>query len=97
MSSYKLQLTVSHWLPIITFCPVNNLPDVIYVYVTFDTFTELYDVRKKIRKLVNFKKMFMEDVAQCLLHGIEGAVEVEVRLITGRHVVKLNSFTYKEH
>ena len=85
-----LRLTVSHWLPIITFCPVNGFPDVIYVYVTFDSFTELYAVRKKIRKLVSFKKMFMEEVAQTLLREIDGAFSVEVRLLTGRHVVKIN-------
>lgn len=95
MPEYNLQLTVSHWLPIITFCPVNKLPDVIYVYVTFDSFSELYEVRRKIRKLVNFKKMFMEDVAHFLLHGIPGAVSVEVRLVTGRHVVKLSSISSK--
>ena len=85
-----LRLTVSHWLPIITFCPVNGFPDVIYVYVTFDSFTELYAVRKKIRKLVSFKKMFMEEVAQTLLRKIDGASSVEVRLLTGRHVVAIN-------
>lgn len=85
-----LRLTVSHWLPIITFCPVNGFPDVIYVYVTFNNFVELYAVRKKIRELVSFKKMFMEEVAQTLLREIDGAFSVEVRLLTGRHVVKIN-------
>lgn len=86
----QLRLTISHWLPIITFCPVNGLPDVIYVYITFNDFAELYAIRKKIRKLVNFKKLFMEDVAQILLKEINGASSVEVRLLTGRHLVKLN-------
>lgn len=89
MPEHKLRLTVSHWLPLVTFCPVNGLPDVIYVYVTFETFEELYAVRKQLRKLVSFKKMFMEEVAETLLNKIEGAVEVEVKLLTGRHVVKL--------
>jgi len=88
MPDYKLRLTVSHWLPIITFCPVNKLPDLIYIYVTFDTFTELYAIRKRIRELVSFKKMFMEDVAKILLENIEEASLVEVRLAAGRHVVK---------
>lgn len=96
MYNYKPRLTVSHWLPVITFCPVNNLPDVIYVYVTFDSFAELYAVRKQVRKLVSFKKMFMEDVAMTVLTSIEGAVEVEVRLITSRHVVKVNKLQNKE-
>lgn len=89
MPEHKLRLTVSHWLPLVTFCPVNGLPDVIYVYVTFETFEELYAVRKQLRKLVSFKKMFMEEVAETLLSKIKGAVEVEVKLLTGRHVVKL--------
>jgi hypothetical protein len=82
-----VQLRISHWLPIITFCPVNRLPDFIYITVTFDSFAELYAVRKRIRKLASWKLKFMEVIAQDVLDGLPGAKEVEVRLLTGRHVV----------
>jgi hypothetical protein len=78
---------VSHWLPIITRCPVNNMPDVIYVYLTFDQFEELYAVRKELHRLLQGKKMFMEDIAQLMLDRYPTAIEAEVRLLTGRHVV----------
>jgi hypothetical protein len=77
----------------LTFCPVNSLPDLIYVSVDFDdvglerTFVELYAVRKKIRKLVSGKKMFMEDVADLLYKELVGCTSVTVTLMFGRHVV----------
>lgn len=87
MPEHHVELTISHWLPIMTFCPVNNLPDFVYIYVTFDSFEELYNIRKLIRKKVSFRKMFMEDIATKLINEIEGAVKVQVRLLTSRHVV----------
>lgn len=83
---------ISHWLPIVTLCPVNKLPDLIYVYLTFNAadFHELYAVRKQVRKLVTAKRLrFMEDIAQQLREEFPDAVSVEVRLLTGRHVVTL--------
>lgn len=81
-------VTFRHWLPIITFCPVNNLPDLIYITVEFqDTFHELYQLRKDIRKAVMWKKMFMEDVAEIIAIMFPSAYTVEVRLAFNRHVV----------
>ena len=78
---------IGHWLPIITFCPVNNLPDFVYIYVTFENeFQELYSVRKNIRKLIQFKKLFMEDIAQKIIEIYPTCTEVSVVLLTGRHV-----------
>lgn len=85
----KFKMTVSHWLPIVTRCPVNGLPDVIYIYVTFTHFEELYGVRKALRNLVSGKKMFMEQVAEAVMQEFPTARSVEVRLLTGRHVVSL--------
>lgn len=84
-------VTISHWLPVITFCPVNNLPDLIHVYVTIpaDKFVELYGVRKDIQRNWRFRKMFMEDVAKEAFEFFDYALAVEVRLLTGRHVVRL--------
>jgi hypothetical protein len=80
-------IRISHWLPIVTFCPVNKLPDVIYVTVEFPSFAELYAVRKRIRKLVSWKLCFMEDVAAMLRLEFPDATEIRVTLLTGRHVV----------
>jgi hypothetical protein len=82
-----VQLRISHWLPIITFCPVNRLPDFIYITVSFDSFQELYAIRKRIRKAASWKLRFMEDIAVDLTLEFPTATEVEVRLLTGRHVV----------
>lgn len=85
---------VRHWLPIITYCPVNNLPDFVYVTVTLkDDFAELYALRNRIRKLCSGRKMFMEDITKLvydqlfLCDGLHGLQSVELRLAFSRHVV----------
>lgn len=90
--THHLTTQVRHWLPLITFCPVNGLPDVIYVTVEFHQFAELYQVRKEVRKAVMWKKMFMEDIAKLLMEKFPGAMTVEVRLAFDRHVVILERF-----
>lgn len=81
-------VTHRHWLPIITFCPVNNLPDLIYVTVVFQNkFVELYKLRKNIRRAVSMRKMFMEDIADLISDMYPSAIKVEVRLAFNRHVV----------
>jgi hypothetical protein len=89
MDNNMLQLRISHWLPIVTFCPVNRLPDFIYITITFRSFEELYAVRKRIRKIAAWRLRFMEDIAQDILYAFPTAYEVEVRLLTGRHVVTI--------
>lgn len=85
---------IRHWLPIITFCPVNHLPDLIYVEVEFNDETldampvhELYGIRKRIRKVASFKKKFMEDIAADLFKEFQTCTSVTVTLAFGRHVV----------
>lgn len=85
---------VRHWLPILTFCPVNHLPDLIYIEVEFEddvTFEspvrELYEIRRKIRKIASFKKMFMEDIAKQVYSAFQDCTAVTVTLAFGRHVV----------
>lgn len=87
---------VRHWLPIITFCPVNHLPDLIYVEVAFTDSTlegtpvhELYGIRKRIRKVASFKKKFMEDIAMDLFKEFPNCASVTVTLAFGRHKVTL--------
>lgn len=82
-------VNVRHWLPIITICPVNHLPDLIYVTVSFDDMElhELYDIRKRIRKVASWKKKFMEDIAEDLFREFRGCTSVTVTLAFGRHEV----------
>jgi hypothetical protein len=90
-----MQIRISHWLPIITFCPVNGGMDFIYVTVTYYMtegtafFPELYGVRKELRKTLQGRTLFMEDVAQQVLDTFSQASAVEVALMFRRHVVNL--------
>jgi hypothetical protein len=84
------RISISHWLPIITFCPVNRLPDFVYVTVTFENhFEELYAIRKRIRKTISGQKAFMEDLTYKLSLEFPEAVEIELALVTRRHVVTI--------
>lgn len=78
---------VTHWFPIVTFCPVNNLPDFIYIRCTFESFEELYAVRKKIRKLIQWRRMFMETVCEEIQKEFPHAISVEVTLLFNKHMV----------
>ena len=80
---------IRHWLPIITFCPVNGLPDVIYISVEFTEFTELNAVRKKIRKATMWRKAFMETIAEDVRKMFPESSKITVQLAFGRHVVKI--------
>lgn len=84
-------VTISHWLPILTRCPVNGLPDALYVSVTFKGYQlhELYAVRRRMRKALQWKKIYMEDAADEVLLAFPDAAVVRVSLATGRHVVTI--------
>ena len=87
-----LAVSISHWLPIVTFCPVNKLPDVIYITVYLDSFAELYEVRRRIRRFAMWKIVFMEELAEglfCELYDLD-VNSVEVKLFTGRHIVRIS-------
>lgn len=93
-----MKVIFRHWLPILTYCPVNNLPDLIYVSVHVDLdgpgqMLELYALRRTVRKLVSGSKAFMEDIAMqvqaYLLAEMGVRAAVEVRLAFNRHVVYL--------
>ena len=91
-------VTIRHWFPVVTFCPVNNLPDLIYISVCFraDKFVELYAIRRAFRKY-NFKRMFMEDIAKNVLKEFYDCKYVEVRLAFNRHIVHLDGCYASEH
>lgn len=89
-----MQIGIRHWMPIPTICPVNGLPDLVYVTVFFtvehgEDPPELYAVRKRIRKLVTGRRMFMEDIARLVLNEFPAADCVQVRLLFDRHFVHL--------
>jgi hypothetical protein len=88
MSSHSTYIQLSHHLPIMTRCPLSRLPDFIYVTLHInDEFVELYEARKRIRKLISGKRMFMEDIATMVLDGFPEVEMVQVRLMGGAHVV----------
>jgi hypothetical protein len=80
-------MRISHWLPIVTICPVNGLPDVVYIYAYFEGFAELYEVRRTIRRLASMRCAFMEEIAADVLKEMpDTCFCVEVVLLTGRHI-----------
>lgn len=85
-------VTYRHWLPIITFCPVNKLPDPLYISLTFDDskHRDLYKIRRAIREGVRFKLMYMEDIAATLSKEFPEAKSVRVSLLFNRHVVEIH-------
>ncbi len=87
----KTFVTITHWVPIVTFCPVNKLPDLIYVSIMFEQFKELYAVRRRIKKLLQWKRMFMEEAALALLDEFPDATLVEVKLLFDKHNVTIIS------
>ena len=91
-----MTIAVRHWLPIVTYCPVNHLPDLIYVTLHFEVRDgeqppELYAVRKKVRALLSGRECFMEDLSKLLLKEFPGAYTIELRLALDRHYVRIDN------
>lgn len=84
-------VTIRHWFPIITACPVNHLPDFVYASVTFegDDLHELYAVRRRMRKVLSWRKVFMETLAADLANEFPDATKVSITLAFNRHVVTI--------
>ena len=55
------------WLPIVTRCPVNGLPDVLWAEVSTSSMIDLYVVRERCFGGLFMRKIFMEDVANEVL------------------------------
>lgn len=92
MDRFRRKITVTHWFPIVTFCPVNKLPDMIYVELDFqDEFVELYAARKALRKVVQWRTIYMEDAAMVLAEEFPSASEIRVKLAFNRHTVTLKA------
>lgn len=83
-------VAITHWLPIVTFCPVNGLPDPLFITLRFtdNEFHELYAIRKQLRKAFAWKKMFMEDIA-VKLSEMYPTAHIEVRLWFDKHEVQV--------
>ena len=88
-------VTISHWFPIITRCPLSIWPDFVYVELDYKILgdpPELYAVRKTIRQTIQWKKAYMEDLAATLANTKElknGLVRVRVCLPFYRHVAEI--------
>lgn len=87
-----IHTVIRHWLPFVTICPVNKLPDFLYVTITFDlsdeglAFPELYDVRRRVAKIVKRNRLtFMEDLCMELDIEFPLAKEIKVALWFNRH------------
>lgn len=62
------ETTVSHWLPFIVFHPTKRIPSLIYIEITFvDEFAELSTVIKRLRKLINFRRAYLQDLVEDIL------------------------------
>ena len=84
-----MRSVITHWLPIVTFCPENSLPDFVFVELHTTKFIELYSARKKIRKAIAGKKMYMEDLATVVAEEFPQAEQVVVRLMFNKHRVEV--------
>lgn len=78
-----------HWLPLLTFCPANGLPDLVYVTIESGHSYNLYDVRAKVRAAFSGKKMYMEEICEQAGLLFPNTDAVEVRLAFNRHVVRM--------
>ena len=86
--SYKTNICIRHWLPIVTRCPLSIFPDLVYVTVEFENnFQELYDVRREVRKCISWRKKFMEHLALDIFIKFPTCKSVALRLLFSRHVV----------
>lgn len=85
----KTVTKITHWLPIITFCPLSIFPDFIFVTLLFENeFVELYGARKRIRKAIQFKRDFMENLLENLKKEFPNAKEISIRLAFNKHETK---------
>lgn len=82
----NVSVSISNWIPLVVICPVSKLPDFFYVKVIFDgTFLdEVYPVRKRLRKVLNFKDIHMSDLAEAVFSEFENATAVEFKFIGSR-------------
>ncbi len=98
MNYIPMYVTVTHWLPIPTRCPKSIWPDFLYVEIDYcllpndDFFPEIYRIRKTIRKTIQWKKQYMEDLARLLANTkniSQNAIAIRIRLPFNRHVVEI--------
>ena len=85
-------LTLSHFMPVMIICPVNNLPDLFYLYVEFNNSVEIYKARKELFSKLSFKRCFMEDIVKKVKSRLDdnnyNYKSIELRLITNRVSIK---------
>lgn len=88
-----------HWFPILTICPVNGMPDFIYVSIEWEAptetaFLDLYLVRKLVRRTLSMRRISMEAASRLVLvafyqqfRSVPSAITVS--LMFNRHVTYL--------
>lgn len=84
------RVTLTHWFPILTRCPVTGFYDPIFVEVTFvNEFVELHEFRTNLKKLLWNRVIFMEDAAKLVFEKFPDAKNVRVRLAFSKHIVEI--------
>lgn len=79
MSEVVKETAVSHWLPFIIFHPTKRIPQIIYVEITFEgEFAELSTVIKRLRKLINFRKVYLQDLVDDILSTFSRVKKVSI-------------------
>jgi NADPH-dependent 7-cyano-7-deazaguanine reductase QueF len=53
--------TYKHWVPLVTICPVNHLPDFGFITIQSKKMIEIYALRHIIHSFA-FRTMYMEDI-----------------------------------
>lgn len=89
-----MRIVISHYLPVVTRCPVNRLPDVLYLEAEFDGQAEVYEVRRLLTRGFFLRLMWMEQVVETAAQRLrdfalrEGVQLKAVRLrVAGRRVL----------
>lgn len=94
-----MHIIISHWVPLVTRCPINGMPDFLYAEIHYELgetpdFPELYSVRKVIRNSVIFgERIYMEELtkrlATILFESDLRIHKVVVRMPFNRHRVEI--------
>ncbi len=91
---YKAKITVKHWLPFLTVCPVTHLYEWIWVEADFTGFVELFKIRKRIKSNITAnRERFMEEIARDVFTDLEAqgwpVCAVRVKLFCNKHIVEI--------
>ena len=64
-------IIIQPWIPVLTFCPFTNLPELVNIRIVFGDIFEVYAVRKAIKNIVRRKrKRMLEDIVLDIAENI---------------------------